>query len=88
MLNVYAAAWCPHCRQTVAYLADRQIDCNYIEIEEQSDEIIQQVIDANGGEDWVVPTLEYRGNWRPGKVFDPDVLESDLIEMGVIASGP
>ena len=84
MLNVYAAVWCPHCRRTIAYLEENEIEMNYIEIEEQPEDIVQKVVEANGGKDWVVPTLEFQGQWRPGKVFDADELESDLRELGVI----
>jgi mycoredoxin len=87
MLNVYAAAWCPHCQRTVKYLEENDIRLNYIEIEEQSDDIIQKIVDVNGGLDWVVPTLEYQGKWRPGKVFNAEMLESDLQEMGVVSPG-
>lgn len=38
----------------------------------------------NGGDDWVVPTLEYNGKWRPGEVFNPEKLEKDLKNLGVI----
>ena len=84
MLNVYAAAWCPHCQRTVKFLEENEIGLNYIEIEEQPEEIVQKVIEVNGGIDWVVPTLEYQGQWRPGKVFNADTLKADLQEMGVI----
>ena len=86
MLNVYAAAWCPHCRRTVRFLKERHIEFNYMEMEEQPAETIQKVIEVNGGIDWVVPTLEYQGQWRPGKVFDSKVLHADLQEMGVICT--
>jgi mycoredoxin len=78
MLKVYAWNVCPHCKKTVDWLQTRKIPFEYLEIEEQPKEVIQQVIDANGGVDWVVPTLEYNGQWRPGQVFDPIKLEEDL----------
>jgi len=31
-------------------------------------------------------TLEYKGQWREGKVFDADGLKNDLRKMGVIPS--
>lgn len=84
MLTVYAAKWCPHCTLTVEYFKKKHIPFNYIEIEEQSEEVIQKVIDVNGGDDWVVPTLEFNGQWREGKVFNELELHFDLKKLGVI----
>ncbi|OGR12535.1 MAG: NrdH-redoxin [Desulfobacterales bacterium RIFOXYA12_FULL_46_15] len=84
MLTLYAAKWCPHCTKTVDYLKKNKILFNYIEIEEQPQEIVQKVIDANGGDDWVVPTLEYKGKWREGKVFNELELYFDLKKIGII----
>lgn len=84
MLNVYAAMWCPHCVRTIEYLKSKNIQFTYLDIEKQPDEIVQKVIDANGGEDWVIPTLEFNGKWREGKVFKEAELEHDLKSMGVI----
>ena len=82
MLKVYAASWCPHCQRTVAFLKDKSIAFAYLEIEEQPEDIINKIIEVNGGEDWVVPTLEYNGHWRPGQVFNAAELEKDLRAMG------
>ena len=84
MLKVYAWNVCPHCKKTVDWLQNHKIPFQYLEIEEQPQEVIQQVIDANGGDDWVVPTLEYQGKWRRGQVFDPIRLEEDLREWKLI----
>lgn len=84
MLNVYAAKWCSHCTKTVDYLKKKNIGFNYIEIEEQPEDIVKKVIEVNGGEDWVVPTLEYNGKWREGKVFNELELHFDLKKLGVI----
>jgi mycoredoxin len=84
MLNVYAAHWCPHCIKTVKFLKENNIDFNYVDIESQPEEVVQKVIEANGGQDWVVPTLEFNGRWRPGKVFNAGELKRDLRMMGVI----
>lgn len=83
MLKVYAAKWCPHCVKTIQFLKDNNIKFNYIEIEEQPEEVIKIVADANGG-DWIVPTLEFNGCWRPGKVYRENELRKDLKDMGVI----
>ena len=65
-------------KKTVDWLQNHKIPFQYLEIEEQPEEVIRQVVDANGGVDWVVPTLEYNGQWRPGQMFDPIQLEADL----------
>jgi len=83
MLNVYAAKWCPHCKQTVAYLEKNNIAFDYIELEEQPRETIDKIVQVNGGDDWVVPTLEFNGQWRPGKVFNEMELDADLRRMGL-----
>jgi mycoredoxin len=83
MLKVYAAKWCPHCTQTIAHLNDNKIPFEYIEIEQQTDDIIQKIIQVNGGFDWVVPTLEFNGKWRKGKLYDRQELDSDLKKLGV-----
>jgi mycoredoxin len=84
MLKVYLAVWCPHCRMTEKFLLENGVEYLAVFIEKVTEDVVKQVTAVNGGEDWVVPTLEYRGKWRPGKEFDPAGLKSDLIEMGVI----
>ncbi|MBU0973153.1 MAG: glutaredoxin family protein [Proteobacteria bacterium] len=83
MLKVYGAKWCPHCTQTVDYLKKNQIEFDYIEIEEQPESVIQKIVEVNGGDDWVVPTLEFNGKWRKGKVFNEIELHFDLGQLGV-----
>ena len=83
MLTVYGAQWCPHCTQTVSYLEQKNIDFEYVDIESAPDDVVQKVIDVNGGDDWVVPTLENDGNWRPGKVFNARQIDIDLKTLGV-----
>lgn len=85
MLNIYAVQWCPHCRKTVEFLKEHEIEFEYHDMEEQSKDVEKKIIEVNGGDDWVVPTMEYDGKWRPGKTFDPEELEQDLRDMGVIA---
>jgi len=85
MLNVYATNWCPHCKKTVDFLNEKKIKYNYIDMDGTIDqEILKKVIDVNGGDDWVVPTLEFRGKWRKGQFFNAAHLFNDLKEMGVI----
>ena len=85
MLKVYAWNVCPHCRRTVEWLKAHEVPYEYLEIEEQPPEVVRKVVEVNGGDDWMVPTLEYNGKWRPGKVFDAAELEADLRAWGVIS---
>ena len=84
VLQVYGWDQCPHTRHAVECLKEHNIPFDYHEIEEESRNVIEKVIDVNGGDDWVVPTLEYNGKWRPGEVFNPEKLEKDLKILGVI----
>lgn len=83
MLKVYAAPWCPHCVRTVDFLKSNRIDFDYIDIEKQPGDVVDKIVEVNGGVDWVVPTLEYNGLWREGKVFNEKQLTADLKEMGL-----
>jgi len=82
-LNVYGATWCPHCQRTVEFLRERKIPFNWIDIEQQPEAVVAKIVAVNGGDDWVVPTLECGGRWRPGKKFDPVSLPDDLRQLGV-----
>lgn len=84
MLTVYSVSWCPHCKKTIRFLMDSHVDFIYKDIEHQPREIVKQVIDANGGRDWVVPTLEYKGQWREGKSFDENDLRNNLVKWGLM----
>lgn len=84
VLKVYAARWCPHCVRTTDWLEGRGIPFDYVDMDEVPPEVEKRVVEANGGGDWVVPTLEFAGRWRPGKFFRPAELEADLKSMGVI----
>jgi mycoredoxin len=83
MLKVYSATWCPHCKRTIDHLKKKGLRFEVLEIERQPQEIVQKVVEVNGGDDWVVPTLEFNGVWRPGMFFDPAELDRDLRTMGV-----
>jgi mycoredoxin len=83
MLTVYSVSWCPHCKQLIRFLTDHHIDFNYRDVEHQPEEVVRKVIDANGGRDWVVPTLEYNGKWREGKRFNEQEVRSDLEKWGI-----
>lgn len=83
MLKVYAAGWCPHCVKTVEYLKQNNIEYDYLDIEKQEQHIIDKIVEVNGGVDWVIPTLEFNGQWREGKIFDEMELVADLKELGL-----
>jgi len=84
MLKVYSAKWCPHCVDTVAHLEKNKIEFEYIDIESQPHDVVQKIVNVNGGDDWVVPTLEFNGTYRQGKVYNSEELDRDLKAMGVI----
>jgi len=83
MLKVYAAKWCPHCTKAVTYFKKNNIEFEYIDIEKQPENIVRKIINVNGGDDWVVPTLEFNGKWREGKIYNEIELKADLAEMGI-----
>jgi len=83
MLKVYAAKWCSHCTKTIEHLKNNKIEFEYFEIEKQSEDIIQKIIQVNGGDDWVVPTLEFNGKWREGKIYNEKELNFDLEKLGL-----
>jgi len=83
MLKVYAAKWCSHCTKTVEYLKKNKIEFQYFEMEKQSENTIDKIIQANGGDDWVVPTLEFNGKWREGKLYNERELKEDLTQLGM-----
>lgn len=88
MLHVYSASWCPHCQQAIQWLEAHAIAFTVINIETADPALVAQVVAVNGGEDWVVPTLEYQGQWREGKIFDPESFKQDLVRLGVIPPAP
>ena len=83
-LNVYYWSVCPHCTHTMEWLKQRGIPFHAIDIETAPTEVVDQIIQINGGEDWVVPTLEYQGKWRQGECFDPIALEKDMKAWGLL----
>ncbi|MDD4180976.1 MAG: glutaredoxin domain-containing protein [Victivallaceae bacterium] len=81
MLHVYGMKGCPHCHEALKWLNERKVPYVYLEVEDQPEPIIKKLIEINGGDDWVVPTLEFNGRWIPGEVFDPCVFEDNLINI-------
>lgn len=83
MLKVFFAHWCPHCTKTMEFLKAKSIPFMAVDIEKSSEDVVELVIDANGGDDWVVPTLEFDGKWIEGKVFEEKEVEISLKKLGV-----
>ena len=83
-LKVYYWSVCPHCHAAMEWLKRKGIPFEAIDIETAPQETVDEVIRVNGGEDWVVPTMEYNGKWRPGEVFDEARLESDMRAWGLL----
>ena len=84
MLNIYTLKECPHSRKTIVFLEENGIEFVNFDMNEQPDHVVQKIIEVNGGEDWVVPTLEFDGRWRKGKTFDAQELKKDLLDLGVM----
>lgn len=82
MLKVYAAEWCPHCRATVDFLRRNHIPFEYVDMDSVSRETEKKLDEVNGGE-WIVPTLEWNGQWRPGRKFSEAELRRDLKNWGI-----
>ncbi len=68
---------------TEEFLHEMRIPFNSIDIEKAPEAVVKKVIEVNGGDDWVIPTLEYDGAWREGKVFNAQELAEDLKKLGV-----
>ena len=83
-LHIYAARWCPHCRAALKYLNESGIKFIEHDMDSIAPEDEKKVIAANGGDDWVVPTLECEGKWIPGKPFEKKRFEADLKTLGIL----
>ena len=83
-LKVYYWDICPHCRATVDFLKEKGVPFDALDIERQPPDVVKRVVDANGGVDWVVPTLEYDGKWRAGRRSDAGELSRDLKDWGLL----
>jgi hypothetical protein len=53
---------CKDC--TMEWLKQHKIPFEAIDIETAPPEVVDEVIAVNGGDDWVVPTMEYGEMWR------------------------
>lgn len=84
MLKVYYWNVCPHCHKAMDFLKQNHVPFEALDIEKQPEDVVQKVVDVNGGDDWVVPTMEYKGKWREGQVFNADKLTKDLKTWGLL----
>ena len=84
MLKVYYWKVCPHCHKAIDFLNVHKIPFEALDIEKQPEDVVKKVVDVNGGDDWVVPTMEYNGRWRPWQAFDAARLEADLRAWGLM----
>ncbi|NPV01895.1 MAG: glutaredoxin family protein [Brevinematales bacterium] len=83
MLNVYSVDWCPDCRRTINYLDGEKIEYQYIDIESSPKEVVEKVIRANDGRDWVSPTFEHNGKWMAFRSIRNEQLPGIMKELGV-----
>ncbi len=83
ILKIYVMRNCPHCRKALEFLNRNCIPFREIDMENTDPETEAKVIEINGGDDWVVPTLEYAGNWRPGAVYDEESFAAGLRKLGI-----
>lgn len=83
MLKVYSADWCPHCRAAIAFLKKYGIPFQVIDMDSADPDTVACITKVNGGDDWIVPTLEYNGKWRPGEIFNEVKFVADLRNMGI-----
>lgn len=86
LLKVYYWNICPHCTETMEFLRENSVPFEPLDIERQTQDVVDKVVEVNGGEDWVVPTLEYCGNWRAGERFDAESLRELLRKWGLLPS--
>ena len=84
MLKVYYWDVCPHCHRAMEFLKKNNVPFEALDIEKQPEKIVKKVVEVNGGDYWVVPTMEYNGQWRPGQVFNAKKLEADLKAWGLM----
>ena len=84
MLKVYYWDVCPHCHRAMEFLKKNNVPFEALDIEKQPEKIVKKVVEVNGGDDWVVPTMEYNGQWRPGQVCNAKKLEADLKAWGLM----
>ena len=78
MLKVYYWDVCPHCHRAMEFLKKNNVPFEALDIEKQPEKIVKKVVEVNGGDDWVVPTMEYNGQFNAKK------LEADLKAWGLM----
>lgn len=75
-IRMYTTNWCPDCRRAKAFLKERGIGYEEINIEE-TDGAAERVIANNGGKR-KVPTFEVEGRYFACSPFDPQILRREL----------
>jgi glutaredoxin len=75
--------WCPDCRRTFNYLNGKSIPYQYINIESIPRDVMDQVIQANDGKEWVSPTFELNGKWMAFSTVSHEQLPGIMKELGV-----
>jgi len=80
-VKIYTAVWCPDCRRAKAFLRDKDIAFEDIDVEENPD-TVEIIVRARGKR--VLPTLEFEGRFMDGNHFNRSRFEADLREIGVL----
>lgn len=60
-LLLYGAVWCPDTKIAEQYLKEKYISYAFVSIENIDKATVEQLIKANGGQDWAAPTF-YKDN--------------------------
>ncbi|OHD56525.1 MAG: hypothetical protein A2Y33_15495 [Spirochaetes bacterium GWF1_51_8] len=84
MLKVYCVTWCPDCRRTFQYLDLNKIPYESVDIEQSPKQVVDAVIQANDGEEWVTPTFENNGKWLAFRTVTAEQLPGIMKNLGVI----
>lgn len=75
-IRMYTTMWCPDCRRAKAFLRERGIGFEEINIEE-TEGAAETVVAHNGGKR-KVPTFEVEGRYFACSPFDPQLLRREL----------
>ncbi|MGH9491690.1 MAG: glutaredoxin family protein [Terriglobales bacterium] len=75
-IRMYTTTWCPDCRRAKAFLHERGIGFEEINIEETAG--AAETVVANNGGKRKVPTFEIEGRFFACSPFDPQILRREL----------
>ncbi len=73
---MYTTGWCPDCRRAKAFLKERGVAFEEVNIEET--EGAAEAVVANNGGKRKVPTFEVEGRFFACSPFDPQLLRREL----------